>query len=385
MEVLMSKEIVPLSQDDKKLLIEIAATMARYEEEIAQKWDDLFVKSRNGLKESDRAIKDFKEAVWLLLTSLSDGDFDAYFNRIDEKGADFAKTKEQYENLILSFHLFEEATFPYLQRSFAERMKIVLTTLDHMYHNVIAILARAYFRGMEKEREMFINILAHDLKNPLTVIIGSSGLMIERSRAGTLSKDKEDLFLNMIMNSGKKMLKLIDSALYYGKLKSGKFSLTISEFDVANIAREAASYLLTEAKKTSISIFINGHELVEEMEELTPVIIMGDTDLILRAVGNYISNAVKYAQSRVEVTIRNRDEDALISVGDDGPGIPGNEINNIFEDYYMVQGGKPGTGLGLPSVRMVANLHSGKAWAESEEGKGSTFYLRLPKKQGAGH
>ena len=379
----MSKEIVPLSPDDRKLLIEIAATMALYEEEIAQKWDDLFVKSRNGLKESDRAIKNFKEAVWLLLTSLSDGDFDAYFNRIDEKGADFAKTKEQYENLILSFHLFEEATFPYLQRSFAERMKIVLTTLDHMYHNVIAILARAYFRGMEKEREMFINILAHDLKNPLTVIIGSSGLMIERSRAGTLSKDKEDVFLNMIMNSGKKMLKLIDSALYYGKLKSGKFSLTISEFDVANIAREAASYLITEAKKTSISIFINGHELVEEMEELTPVMIMGDTDLILRAVGNYISNAVKYAQSRVEVTIRNRDEDALISVGDDGPGIAGNEINNIFEDYYMIQGGKPGTGLGLPSVRMVANLHSGKAWAESEEGKGSTFYLRLPKRQGS--
>ena len=383
MEVLMSKEIVPLSPDDRKLLIEIAATMALYEEEIAQKWDDLFVKSRNGLKESDRAIKNFKEAVWLLLTSLSDGDFDAYFNRIDEKGADFAKTKEQYENLILSFHLFEEATFPYLQRSFAERMKIVLTTLDHMYHNVIAILARAYFRGMEKEREMFINILAHDLKNPLTVIIGSSGLMIERSRAGTLSKDKEDVFLNMIMSSGKKMLKLIDSALYYGKLKSGKFSLTISEFDVANIAREAASYLITEAKKTSISIFINGHELVEEMEELTPVMIMGDTDLILRAVGNYISNAVKYAQSRVEVTIQNRDEDALISVGDDGPGIAGNEINNIFEDYYMVQGGKPGTGLGLPSVRMVANLHSGKAWAESEEGKGSTFYLRLPKRQGS--
>jgi len=383
MEVLMSKEIVPLSPDDRKLLIEIAATMALYEEEIAQKWDDLFVKSRNGLKESDRAIKNFKEAVWLLLTSLSDGDFDAYFNRIDEKGADFAKTKEQYENLILSFHLFEEATFPYLQRSFAERMKIVLTTLDHMYHNVIAILARAYFRGMEKEREMFINILAHDLKNPLTVIIGSSGLLIERSRAGTLSKDKEDVFLNMIMSSGKKMLKLIDSALYYGKLKSGKFSLTISEFDVANIAREAASYLITEAKKTSISIFINGHELVEEMEELTPVMIMGDTDLILRAVGNYISNAVKYAQSRVEVTIRNRDEDALISVGDDGPGIAGNEINNIFEDYYMVQGGKPGTGLGLPSVRMVANLHSGKAWAESEEGKGSTFYLRLPKRQGS--
>src|SRR4030065_5957 len=141
MEALMSKEIVPLSPDDRKLLIEIAATMALYEEEIAQKWDDLFVKSRNGLKESDRAIKNFKEAVWLLLTSLSDGDFDAYFKRIEEKGADFAKTKEQYENLILSFYLYEEATFRFLQEYFAGRIHIVLTSLDYLYHNVIAILA----------------------------------------------------------------------------------------------------------------------------------------------------------------------------------------------------------------------------------------------------
>src|SRR3990172_6863712 len=164
MEVLMSKEIVPLSPDDQKLLIEIATTMAKYEDEIAQKWDDLiFVRSRNGLKESDRAIKNFKEAVWLLLTSLSDGDFDLYFNRIDEKGADFAKTKEQYENLILSFHLYEEASFPYLQSSFPGRLNKVLTALDQLYHNVIAILARAYFRQLERERDKFINILAHDL------------------------------------------------------------------------------------------------------------------------------------------------------------------------------------------------------------------------------
>jgi len=379
----MSKEIVPLSLDDKKLLIEIAATMARYEEEIAHKWDDLFVKSRNGLKESDRAIKNFKEAVWLLLTSLSDGDFDAYFKRIDEKGADFAKTKEQYENLILSFHLFEEATFPYLQSSFAERMKIVLTTLDHMYHNVIAILARAYFRGMEKEREMFVNILAHDLKNPLTIIIGFSELIIEKSRAGTLSKDKEYLYLNMIKDSGARMRQLIDSTLCYGKLKSGKYSLTISEFDLANIAREAASYLSTEAEKTPISIYINGHELIEEMEELTPVMIMGDRDLILRSVGNYISNALKYASSLIEVSLLERDEDVLISVKDDGSGIPIDHIDLVFGDYYMVPGGKPGTGLGLPSVRMIAELHNGKAWAESVEGQGSTFYLRLPKGQGA--
>jgi len=377
----MSKEIVPLTQDDRKLLTEIAGAMGRYEGEIAQRWDELFVQHREGLRESDRAIKDFKEAVWLLLTSLSDGDFDAYFKRIDEKGADFAKTKEQYENLIMLFHLYEEATSPFLRSSFGDRINEVLSTLDHMYHNVIAILARAYFRGLEKEREKFVSLLAHDLKNPLTSIIGFSELMIERNRAGTLAKEKEEAYLNMIMDSGARMLQLIDGALNYGKLKSGKFRLTLSFFDVVQVAWEASSFSLTDAEKAGISILINGHEVREDLRDMSPVTIMADMDLTLRAVGNYISNAIKYAKSRVNLSIREKDDDILITVEDDGPGIPKNEINNIFEDYYMAQGGKPGTGLGLPSVRMIAALHGGAAWAEFEEGKGSVFYLRLPKKQ----
>lgn len=377
----MSKEIVPLNQDDKKLLTEIARTMTQYEDEVARKWDDLFVKHRNGLKESDRAIKNFREAVWLLLTSLSDGDLDAYFKRIDEKGADFARTKEQYENLILSFHLYEDATSTYLRNSFADRIDIVLNTLDHLYHNVIAILARAYFRGLEKEREKFVNILAHDLKNPLTSIIGFSELLLERSRAGTLSKDKEEAYLNMIRDSGARMLRLIDSALSYGKLKSGKLALSLIEVDLVQIAREASSLMSLEAEKAGISISLNGHKLSERMED-SPVVVMVDMDLVIRAIGNYISNGIKYAQSRVDITVQNRDNDALISVEDDGPGIPQGAVDYVFEDYYMAQGGKPGTGLGLPSVRMIANLHNGEAWAESEEGKGSRFYLRLPKKQG---
>lgn len=145
------------------------------------------------------------------------------------------------------------------------------------------------------------------------------------------------------------------------------------------VSREASFSLLPEAEKAGIRIFINGHELKEEKER-SSVDIKGDRDLIARAIGNYLSNAVKYAGSRISVSIEDGDEDVIISVEDDGPGIPLDEINLIFEDYYMAKEGKPGTGLGLPSVRMIANLHNGKAWAESEPGRGSTFYLRLPKK-----
>jgi len=228
MEVLMSKEIVPLSPDDKKLLVEIGRAMTPFEEDISQKWDDLFVKARNGLKESDRAVKDFREAVYLFLTSLSDGDFNAYFKRIDEKGADFAKTKEQYENLILSFHLYEEASFPYLQKSFTGRLHQVLNTLDLLYHNVIAILARSYFRELDREREKFINILAHDLKNPLMGVIGFSKVLMEKG----VPEEKSADYLKRIYNSGKRMNSLIDNALTYGRLKSERRGiLNIKEVD----------------------------------------------------------------------------------------------------------------------------------------------------------
>lgn len=373
-----AKEIVPLSQDDKKLLVEISRAMTPFEVKIADKWDDLFVKTRNGMKESDRAVKDYREAVYLFLTSLSDGDFDGYFKRIDEKGADFAKTKEQYENLILSFHLYEEASFPYLKGSFAGRIYNVLNTLDLLYHNVIAILARAYFRELERERDKFINILAHDLKNPLMSVIGFSKVLMEKG----VPEEKSDDYLKRIYNSGKRMNSLIDNALTYGRLKSErKGILNIKEVDTAESAREAAAFLLPEAEKTGLSVLINGRS-EKDWKYLEPVKVDGDGDLILRAVGNYISNAVKYARSTVEVSLQERDEDVLISVKDDGPGIPADHIDLVFGDYYMVLGGKPGTGLGLPSVRMIAELHNGKAWAESEIGKGSIFYLRLPKKQG---
>ncbi|MDO8445928.1 MAG: HAMP domain-containing sensor histidine kinase [Deltaproteobacteria bacterium] len=373
-----AKEIVPLNQDDKKLLVEIGRAMTPFEEDISRKWDDLFVKARNGLKESDRAVKDFREAVHLFLTSLSDGDFDAYFKRIDEKGADFAKTKEQYENLILSFHLYEEASFPYLQKSFTGRLHQVLNTLDLLYHNVIAILARSYFRELEREREKFINILAHDLKNPLMGVIGFSKVLMEKG----VPEEKRDDYLKRIYNSGKRMNSLIDNALTYGRLKSERRGiLNIKEVDTAEAAKEAAAFLLPEAEKVGLSILINGRS-EKDWKYLDPVKVNGDGDLILRAVGNYISNAVKYAGSRIEVSLQEREEDVLISVKDDGPGIPTDHIDLVFGDYYMVPGGKPGTGLGLPSVRMIAELHNGKAWVESEGGKGSTFYLRLPKKQG---
>jgi signal transduction histidine kinase len=95
-------------------------------------------------------------------------------------------------------------------------------------------------------------------------------------------------------------------------------------------------------------------------------------------VGNYLSNAVKYAKTKIAVTVQKTAEDVLIVVRDDGPGIQPDKISQVFESYYMVSGGKPGIGIGLASVRMIADLHKGKAWVESSQEKGSEFSFLLP-------
>ena len=106
-----------------------------------------------------------------------------------------------------------------------------------------------------------------------------------------------------------------------------------------------------------------------------------DRELLLRAVGNYLSNAIKHTKTKISVVVRHEAEAILISVRDDGPGIPSDKLSLIFENYYVVPGGKAGTGIGLASVKMIADLCKGRAWAESVSGSGSTFYFTLPVKR----
>jgi signal transduction histidine kinase len=127
---------------------------------------------------------------------------------------------------------------------------------------------------------------------------------------------------------------------------------------------------------------------LKNWDYLPPIRAYADRESLLRVVGNYLSNAVKYAKTRIEVAIQKKEDGVLISVRDDGPGIPLDKLSLIFEHYYVVPGGKPGTGIGLACVKMIADLCKGRAWAESAHGSGCTFYFMLPmnrKEHDTGH
>lgn len=367
------REIISLSSVERDLLVEVAKAIVPFEKEIAVRWHDLYSASRMVHQARERTERSFRYAVRMLLTSLAAGDFDGYMKRIQKAGVAFARAKEKYENLIAFFHFYEKAIMPSLREVFPEKIDFILRTLEHLYHGIVALLSRAYFMELEKDRERFLSTLVHDLRNPLNGMTGFAQIMMEKSGP----TEKEAKMLRTICDSGEKMSSLIDHAMTYGRLNSGKAFLILSDVDVAETAREAATVLIPEIEKRSLSVSIN-RELQKNWDYLPPVMAHADRELLLRAVGNYLSNAVKHAKARIEVTVDGKGEDVLIVVRDDGPGIHPDKFLQVFENYYVVPGGKPGIGIGLASVRMIADLHKGKAWVESVKGKGSVFSFLLP-------
>ena len=368
------RELVFLSLHKQELIVDVAKAMVPFERDIALRWYKLYSANRTIHQARKRTAGSFRHAVRLLLTSLADDDFDRYLKRVQKAGASFGRIKVRYENLCMFFHFYEEAVTPFLSKAFPKRIDQVHSALEHLYHGIIAIMSRAYFMEIEKDREKFLNALVHDLRNPLIGMTGFAEMLIRENMA----KEKKTEYLKIIRDSGGKMSSLINHALAYGRLKSGNTFVRLSDVDVVEVAKEAAMFLLPEIEQKSCCVSINRRHL-KSWGYLPPVKASADRELLLRAIGNYLSNAVKYAKTKDTVSIQEQENDVLISVRDDGPGIPPDKHQRLFENYYVVPGGKPGIGIGLTSVKMIAELHKGRAWVETVCGKGCTFHLVLPK------
>jgi signal transduction histidine kinase len=120
-----------------------------------------------------------------------------------------------------------------------------------------------------------------------------------------------------------------------------------------------------------------------QFEAVTPVVVRADANRLERIVGNLIANALKYSEPETVVTLSVYAEtnDALLTVADQGPGIQPDDLPHLFERGYRTKSAiqkTEGLGLGLYITRLLVEAHGGRIWAESEPGKGSTFYVALP-------
>lgn len=225
-----------------------------------------------------------------------------------------------------------------------------------------------------EQKNRFLGIAAHDLRNPLGVILGYSELLLSGD-AGSISDEQAEI-LSVVNSSVDFMLGLINDLLDISMIEAGALRLDMRRTDLMSIVRKNISMNRVVADKKHIQL------VLKEDTKLEPIDL--DRRKIEQVLNNLISNAVKFSHPRtvVEVRVVREGSDVVISVKDQGVGIPRSEQANLFRPFQKTSArstaGERSTGLGLAIVRIIVEGHEGRIWVESEVGRGSTFYVALP-------
>lgn len=230
--------------------------------------------------------------------------------------------------------------------------------------------AYAELQELDRLKSEFINIAAHELRTPLSILIGHASLLVEELD-GTAGER-----LQIIMRNAMRLRTLIKDMVTLRYLESGEARLHLEQCDLGELFETSTSdlWLLAEDKQHKVNILVE--------EGLLPIV--ADRQRLNLVLNNLLSNAIKFTPERGAITIRGwlEGSDVLISVQDDGIGIPANELNHIFERFYQVEDSltreHEGIGLGLAIAKGMVQLWNGRIWVQSEVGKGSTFTFTIP-------
>lgn len=230
---------------------------------------------------------------------------------------------------------------------------------------------------LNKLKNIFLGMAAHDLRNPLGIIISYSEFLLDETE-DTLSEDKRE-FLNIIMKSSEFMLELIDNLLDVTAIESGNIELNFNRVNISEFVKCNVEKNIALASKKNIKV-----NYKDGVEGLWVTI---DESKITQVLNNLISNAIKYSYPGGEIFIETSSDNGFFEfkVKDNGKGIEEKNFEKIFKPFGKVSGsgtaGEKSTGLGLTIVKKIVLSHSGKIWFDSEFGKGSTFYFNVPVNQ----
>lgn len=228
-------------------------------------------------------------------------------------------------------------------------------------------------KTLERERLDLQAMVAHDLKGPLTAMMGYSEILMDAG-AGIDPSATADMARSIRAN-GKRLSAMIESYLTYSRLEDERAKLNASPVELPKLVEEVCREYSELAKSRGI-------KLVTDSADKVPF-AMADRTYLMRAVSNLVENAINYTQEGGTITAGAyaSGDELVIRVSDDGPGIEPWEQEKVFEKYYRSSksAGLKGTGLGLAIVKAVAEAHSGRVELESAPGKGSTFRITIPR------
>jgi signal transduction histidine kinase len=231
--------------------------------------------------------------------------------------------------------------------------------------------AVAELEQLSRAKSDFVSIVSHEFRTPLTGIQGFSEMM--QSEDLTIEEMRE--YAGDINKDAHRLNRMITEMLDLDKMESGRMEIHREPVDLNAIVSEAAERLRPNAPRHPLSLRLD--PMVGEMS--------GDRDKLTQVMANLLNNAVKYSPNGGEIVVSTRVEGnaAHIVVRDHGMGIPKEALETIFERYGRVESLATrhiqGTGLGLPIVRQIVQLHGGAVWVESTVGEGSVFHVTLPR------
>ena len=293
-------------------------------------------------------------------------------SRMVELEQEHLETRKNNENLALEYEARKKFEIQ-------KRRQVELFILTAV---IIAVLVIVFFIGLKSYRyrmkitrtkERFYSLIAHDIRNPFSGILGLSGIIREEAEKSTdPAYHKRVVALDQSLNQ---VYELLETLLQWSRTESGEVKYNPEYQFISPLVDEVVALLSTNGKNKGISI-TNGVG--------GTVTARFDSNMLKTVLRNLISNAIKFSRENSNIVIKaeNKNKEVQLSVSDEGVGMDQEQVSRLFtsDDGFSTPGtmNETGTGLGLTLCKNFINRHGGRIWAESKPGEGTTIYFTLP-------
>lgn len=277
----------------------------------------------------------------------------------------------QLRHIIKELHFIAEGNYDHrIPFRLSGDLGRIINNVNRLVESAVSAMEEE--RKIEQSKDELITNISHDIRTPLTSIIGYLGLIEERGY-----NSQEDLlhYTHTAYNKSKQMKVLVDDLFEYTKMRQPSTPLTISKFDLHQLLEQLVVDFELEADTNEMNIEVICHP--------TPFTMEGDAEKLVRVFNNLITNALKYGTQGTKILLiaEKVDTDVSITIKNNGASIPKEALENLFERFYRVEGSRSqetgGTGLGLAIAQSIVSLHKGDIFVESNK-DWTSFVIVLP-------
>lgn len=294
--------------------------------------------------------------------------FDLGDQDVELKSIDDVFQHEQLLKLLKNGH----DTFPYRSELELGDDRVIDTQLNVIPDVGITVTLHdvTYFKELDRIKSDFVSTVSHDLRSPLTAILGYVELL---ERVGPIN-ERQQSFIKRVQTSVRNITELINDLLDLGRIESG--------FDERKVSLSLPKVVQYSVESMKNKVLEKKHQLSIDVPETLPNVI-GDSVRLRQVVDNLLGNAIRYTPEggQISIVATEENEQIILRVSDNGYGIPAADRPHIFDKFYRASNvieDISGSGLGLAIVKSIVENHQGRVWVDSAEGEGSTFTVVLP-------